>query len=171
MNVTPPDPTLLRFTDLTPPVLGLMMRAPSAWRVLTDVQRRIEEFIGGPGSPNGSWMIDSPAASIQIRLTKYQNVRAHLLFRTKPDTVGPDSMHGKRVTVAHASLPETIQIACQGRRLEEVVDCARFHHSIGPQIIRRVSSDSWKTKFFLKMPFVQPSREDWKCMTASASTS
>lgn len=146
----------LRFANLTPPILRQMRDSAHAWRSLVDMARN-----AGNSSGRGTlWMPQADAGCIELRLSKGYEVRAAIKFWSAPNTMGPDQMRNRKLDVSRVRLPEILLAACSGRRVDEIVDGARFHGTFRHECVKRAEHASWGIILHLDMPYVQPTEED-----------
>ncbi len=153
----------LTFGNLTAPMLDQMRRG-QVWRSLVDVAHRVADAKARSGRATGDWGPRVPAGGLSIVITPSMKVNVALQFGNDRGGRGPDDLRGARVSVAGEHLPESMRIACQGRRLGEVVDVARYNGMLGDTVVSRVEPLQWGMHVHLALPFVQPSLDDLERM-------
>lgn len=153
----------LTFGNLTAPMLDQMRRG-QVWRSLVDVAHRVADAKARSGRATGDWGPRVPAGGLSITITPSMKVNVSLQFGNGRGGRGPDDLRGARVSAAGGHLPESVRIACRGRRLDEVVDVARYNGMLGDAVVSRVEIIQWGMHVHLALPFVQPSLDDLEAM-------
>lgn len=149
----------LRFANLTQPILEQMRESRWSWRSLVSIGRYAAKKEG----QGAEWGPDAAAGSLQIKLSKHHEARIALLFWSDVKICGPDTLRNKVLGIsapAVAMLPDTLRIACAGRKVSEVIETTRFHGTMADVEIRRAQLREWGIELHLDLKYIQPTESD-----------